>query len=108
MRRRRRVDLAYRPKRPGATRPPAPQQLPASDAHKQTSVSRFPPRILAFAYARAEIEEIPLTAILEEALTKYAEGPPQSPEAVKERLAERNVRSRPPRRADDRTSTRGG
>ena len=108
MRRRRRVDLAYRPKRPGVKRPQVPDELPASEAPKQTSVSRFPPRILAVAYARAEIEDIPLTAILEEALIKYAEGPPESPEAVKERLAERNVRSRAPRRADDRTSARGG
>lgn len=93
LRRRRRVDLAYRPKRPDVKRPTVPDELPDAAAPKQTSVSRFPPRALAVAYARAEIEDVPLTAILEEALIIYAEGAPESPETVKQRLAERNVRS---------------
>lgn len=86
LRRRRRVDLAGQPKSPGP-RGGVPDDLPPESAPKKASVFRFPPRAMAFAHARAELEGVPLTAVLEEMLAAYADGPPGRPEDVQERLA---------------------
>lgn len=86
MRRRRRVELAGHPKSPGS-RGGVPDELPPASAPKKASVFRFPPRVMAFAHARAELEGVPLTAVLEELLRAYAESAPQRPEDVRDRLA---------------------
>ncbi|OIV39154.1 hypothetical protein BIV57_02150 [Mangrovactinospora gilvigrisea] len=86
LRRRRSNELSQAPKRAGAKRAEIPTELPPEEARKVSVVNRFPPRYLAMAYARAEIENTNLTAILEEMLVKYATGSPTRPETVKRRL----------------------
>lgn len=86
LRRRRRNELAQAPKREGAKRAEVPTELPDADARKVPVVNRFPPRYLAMAHARAEMEGTNLTAILEEMLVEYATGTPASPETVGRRL----------------------
>ncbi|GGO98024.1 hypothetical protein [Wenjunlia tyrosinilytica] len=86
LRRRRRNELAQAPKREGAKRAEVPSELPAEQARKTPVVNRFPPRYLALAHARAEVEGTNLTAILEEMLVKYATGAPTRPETVRRRL----------------------
>ncbi len=86
LRRRRRNELAQAPKREGAKRAEVPSELPPESARKVPVVNRFPPRYLAIAHARAELEGTNLTAILEEMLVKYATGAPTRPETVSRRL----------------------
>ena len=47
---------------------------------------RLPPRLVARAHARAEMEQVPLTAVVEELLAGYADGIPESPDTVRQRL----------------------
>ena len=93
-RRRRRVELAGRPKRPGR-RAGVPDALPPAGAPKVSSIFRLPARALARAHARAEMEGVPLTTVLEEWLTAYADGTPESPDAVGERLSGKGLRWNP-------------
>jgi hypothetical protein len=86
LRRRRRLELAQQPKRSGAELRPVPDELPSEDARKVGVMFRLPPYYVALANARAELEETNLTAILEEALIKYARGRPSSPPSVRRRL----------------------
>lgn len=86
LRRRRRNELTQAPKREGAKRAEVPTELPEEDARKVSVVNRFPPRYLAMAHARAEVEGTNLTAILEEMLVKYAMGKPTRPQTVSRRL----------------------
>lgn len=85
MRRRRRVELAGQPKSSGR-RDGVPQELPAQSAPKKAAVFRLPARTMALAHARAEMEGVPLTAVLEEILVAYATGDPQRPDDVQQRL----------------------
>ncbi|WP_168582981.1 hypothetical protein [Gephyromycinifex aptenodytis] len=84
-RRRRRVELAGQPKTTGQ-RSGVPQELPADSSPKKAAVFRLPARAMAIAHARAEMEGVPLTAVLEEMLVAYAGGAPQNPEEVQQRL----------------------
>lgn len=84
-RRRRRVELAGQPKTSGH-RSGVPGELPAEHAPKKAAVFRLPARVMAVAHARAELEGVPLTAVLEEMLMAYATGVPQQPEEVQARL----------------------
>jgi hypothetical protein len=86
VRRRRRLELGQQPKRLGAGHRPVPDELPAENAKKVGVMFRLPPYYVALANARAELEDTNLTAILEEALIKYAQGRPSSPPAVRRRL----------------------
>ncbi|WP_369201011.1 hypothetical protein [Streptomyces sp. PU-14G] len=86
LRRRRRNELRQAPKREGAKRAEVPTELPAESDRKIPVVNRFPPRYLAMAHARAEVEGTNLTAILEEMLVKYAMGKPTRPQTVSRRL----------------------
>ncbi len=88
LRRRRRVELAGAPKSRGR-RSPVPAELPGPDAPKRPTMFRLPPRLMARAHARAELEQVPLTTIVEELLAAYADGVPQAPEAVQARLQAR-------------------
>lgn len=89
-RRRRRVELAGHPKSSGP-RPGVPDALPAVDATKKASLFRLPAREMVRAHARAELEGIPLTAIIEELIRDYAAGAPQDPAAVQERLTAKGI-----------------
>lgn len=91
LRRRRRVELAGHPKTKGH-RSGVPEQLPPPVGPKKASVFRLPQRTVARAHARAEMEGIPLTTVLEELLCTYAEGTPESPVAVRERLLGKGIR----------------
>ena len=84
LRRRRRVELAGPAK--AARRAPVPEQLPDPQAPRKPTMFRLPPVLLARAHARAELEAVPLTTIVEELLAGYAAGAPQSPATVRERL----------------------
>lgn len=84
-RRRCRVELAGQPKTSGQ-RSVVPDELPAQRAPKKAAVFRLPARAMAVAHARAELEGVPLTAVLEEMLVAYATGAPQPPEEVQARL----------------------
>lgn len=90
LRRRRRVEAASVSRTGGdrAARGPraVPDRLPAADAARQPTMFRLPPRLLARAHARAELEAVPLTTIVEELLAGYADGVPQEPSAVHDRL----------------------
>lgn len=93
-RRRCRVELAGQPKTSGQ-RSSVPDELPAQCAPKKAAVFRLPARAMAVAHARAELEGVPLTAVLEEMLVAYATGAPQPPEEVHARLrAAGHVRQR--------------
>lgn len=85
LRRRRRVELAGPPKASGR-RSPVPAELPSADAPRKPTMFRLPPRLLARAHARAELEAVPLTTIIEQLLVDYASGRPQPPKEVHERL----------------------
>lgn len=85
LRRRRRVELAGQATR--GRRAGVPDRLPDHRAPKKPTVFRLPARALARAHARAELEGVPLTAIVEELILAYADGAPQEPELVQERLA---------------------
>lgn len=91
MRRRRRVELAGVPKSRGK-RAGVPEELPAAVGPKKASVFRLPERTMAFAHARAEMEGVPLTTVIEEMLRDYAAGDPDSPEDVERRLAEKGIK----------------
>ncbi len=91
LRRRRRVDLAGRA-RTRTRRTPVPGELPEESAPRQPTMFRLPPRLMARAHARAELEGVPLTTIVEELLTDYASGSPQPPDAVHARLRSRGLR----------------
>lgn len=91
LRRRRRVELAGIPKSSGR-RSEVPDELPRAGGPKKASVFRLPERVMALAHARAEMEGIPLTTVLEEKLREYAEGSPESSEEVAERLAEKGIK----------------
>lgn len=91
MRRRKRVDLAGRP-RSTTRRGRVPEELPAEGAPKKPAVFRLPPRALGRAHARAEMEGIPLTTILEEFLLSYASGQPESPESVVRRIGDKRIK----------------
>lgn len=91
LRRRRRVELAGVPKSQGR-RAEVPDGLPASGGPKKAAVFRLPERVMAFAHARAEMEGIPLTTVLEEKLREYAEGAPDAPAVVEERLAAKGIK----------------
>ncbi len=91
MRRRKRVDLASRTSA-SARRGRVPDELPPAQAPKKPAVFRLPPRALARAHARAEMEGVPLTTILEELLLAYAAGEPESPEAVADRIREKAIK----------------
>lgn len=85
LRRRRRVDLAGAPKSRGR-RSPVPAELPGTTAARKPTMFRLPPRLVARAHARAEMEQVPLTAVVEELLAGYADGIPESPDTVRQRL----------------------
>lgn len=85
LRRRRRVELAGPAKAPGR-RAGVPDELPHRAAPKKPTVFRLPARALARAHARAELEGVPLTAIIEELILAYAEGAPEQPALVQARL----------------------
>lgn len=68
-------------------------ELPGDNDNRLWAGFRFPPKSLYQAKARAEIEDVTLTGIMEEALMKYARGRPQEPEAVKQRLERRGIKS---------------
>ena len=89
-RRRRRAELARAPKtdRP---REGVPEVLPES-AYKKTYAFRLPERHVLFAQARAELEGVPLTAVVDAALREYAEGRPWEPSAVERRMEGLGVR----------------
>lgn len=91
LRRRRRVELAGNPKNAGR-RSGVPDALPEPGGPKKASVFRFPARAVARAHARAELEGIPLTTVLEELLRDYADGVPERPDAVQERLESKGIR----------------
>lgn len=93
LRRRRRVELAGAPKSRGR-RSPVPADLPGADAPKNPTMFRLPPRVVARAHARAEMEQVPLTTIIEELLADYADGVPQAPNAVQGRLRAKGLRWR--------------
>ena len=88
LRRRRRVELAGAPKTPGP-RAGVPEELPPPDAPKKSSIFRLPARTVARAHARAEMEGVPLTAVVEELLAAYADGVPEAPAAVRARRGPR-------------------
>lgn len=85
LRRRRRIEAAKAPKRPGSVSSDVPEELPGWDDRKAPVIFRLPPRALALAHARCEIEETNLTAVVEAFLNGYAMGIPQEPEKVEER-----------------------
>ena len=91
LRRRRRVELAGLPKARGR-RSPVPSELPATSAPRKPTMFRLPPRLLARAHARAELESVPLTTIVEELLLDYADGRPEPAEAVHARLQARGLK----------------
>lgn len=91
LRRRRRVELAGQPKTSGR-RSGVPEGLPEPGAPKKPSVFRLPARAVARAHARAEMEGVPLTTIVEELLVAYADGSPEPPRSVHERLAAKGIR----------------
>jgi hypothetical protein len=65
-------------KRPG-TRAPIPEEVPSELANRVSSIHRMPPRVLAFARARAELEGRTLTDVVEGALRAYGKGAPERP-----------------------------
>ena len=89
LRRRRRVELAGAPKSRGR-RSPVPAELPGADAAKRPTMFRLPPPLVARAHARAEMEQVPLTTIVEELLAAYADGVPESPAQVQARIRARS------------------
>lgn len=91
MRRRRRVELAGVPKSRGK-RAGVPDELPPIGGPKKASVFRLPERTMAFAHARAEMEGVPLTTVIEEMLRDYADGAPHEPTEVERRLALKGIR----------------
>lgn len=91
LRRRRRVELASASK-DGSRRNPVPLELPPAGAPRKPTMFRLPPRLLARAHARAELEVVPLTTIIEELLLAYADGSPEPPRSVHERLAAKGIR----------------
>lgn len=91
LRRRRRVELAGPPKARGR-RSPVPAELPSADAPRKPTMFRLPPRLLARAHARAELEAVPLTTIIEELLADYASGDPLPPQEVHERLRDQGLK----------------
>ncbi len=92
LRRRRRVDLAGAPKARGGRRSPVPAELPSPEAAKKPTMFRLPPRLVARAHARAEMEQVPLTAVIEELLADYAAGVPDAPDVVRDRLNAKGLR----------------
>ena len=90
-RRRRRAELARAPKtdRP---REGVPEVLPDTNAEKRSFTFRLPERHVLFAQARAELEGVPLTAVVDAALREYAEGRPWEPSAVERRMEGLGVR----------------
>lgn len=58
------------------------QELPSDEEKKETASFRLPARVMLFAKARAQVERTSLTAVVQAALTGYARGIPQEPEAV--------------------------
>lgn len=91
LRRRRRVELAGPPKARGR-RSPVPAELSSPDAPRKPTMFRLPPRLLARAHARAELEAVPLTTIVEELLAGYAAGAPQHPDQVRDRLRHQGLK----------------
>lgn len=91
LRRRRRVELASASK-DGSRRNSVPLELPPAGAPRKPTMFRLPPRLLARAHARAELEVVPLTTIIEELLADYAQGAPQPPEQVHDRLRARGLK----------------
>lgn len=91
MRRRKRVELAGR-SRSSVRRGRVPDELPPESAPKKPAVFRLPPRALGHAHARAEMEGIPLTTVLEEFLLAYASGDPQAPDTVVARMREKRIK----------------
>ncbi len=91
MRRRRRVELAGVPKSRGR-RAGVPDDLPAEGGPKKASVFRLPERTMAYAHARAEMEGVPLTTVIEEMLREYAAGVPDAPDVVEERLSRKGIK----------------
>lgn len=85
LRRRRRVELAGQASR--GRRAAVPDRLPDQAGPKKPTVFRLPARALARAHARAELEGVPLTAVVEELIVAYADGAPQEPDLVQARLA---------------------
>lgn len=59
-----------------------PDVLPAEDANRVSSIYRLPPRVVAVAKARAEMEGDTMTAVIERLLREYAAGTPTAPSAV--------------------------
>lgn len=57
-----------------------PDALPNEGENKTSHIFRLPPRDVAFAKARAEMEGLSLTAIVEAAIHAYAHGAPTSAE----------------------------
>ena len=51
-------------------------KLPAYDANLVQSAHRFPPRLLFFVKAKAEMEGVTVTEVLTQALEAYASSPP--------------------------------
>lgn len=58
------------------TKVTVPDELPAEDALRTSSLFRLPPRMMAFVKARAEMEGRTVTSVVEEALAAYGYGAP--------------------------------
>lgn len=56
-----------------------PDELPAEDAPRVSSLFRLPPRTMAFVKARAEAEGVTVTDVVRAALAAYAGGRPGTP-----------------------------
>lgn len=72
-----------------------PDELPPEKT-RRTIVFRLPEATLMRAHARAEMETVPLTSIIAEALTAYAEGRPENPRDVRARVLAAGLRVKSP------------
>lgn len=59
--------------------PRVPDELPGLGEAREMTALRLPADLLAYARARAEMEGVTLTAVLEAALAAYGEGSPGTP-----------------------------
>lgn len=79
----RRHTLTRRTSRPAdgaiSAMPALPTALPGPGQQREMVASRLPGDVLAFARARAEMEGVSLTAVIEAALTAYGHGEPGRP-----------------------------
>ncbi|MFG1928918.1 hypothetical protein [Cryptosporangium sp. NPDC048952] len=80
--RRYRTERAKGKSRPGTTEPDA---LPPHDAPKVDVQKRLTSRVMALVNARAELEGINTTSVVDEHLLRYALGVPEDPQHADER-----------------------